>query len=270
MNFTDQHANLGFPPSAALPLILSAEGWSWTRHPHQIRFWIGTDPAGVRWLVKGRGGFNAARERAFSIIAQALDISCQSSTFVRLPHGCPPRASRDMVQEIQSAIVLLDEHPCQPCVGGCPLQNLRQQLVATPRDLDVLRSSDVEHAIDWVRGDMLTWICGRAEPPDRLFTQQHRFVQIDNEQMFCPGHDADLWKSRWLRNERKEIQEDGVAEAVRLCRLILDLSDEVFDDALQLPPNFDQAFSWDLRAEIVLIKPRAAAFILQAGGGRDL
>ncbi len=79
--------------------------------------------------------------------------------------------------------------------------------------------------------------------------------------MFSRNAGVDLWASPWVTNDTGEIQEDGLAEAVRLCRRILDIPHAVFEEAVRFPPNVDLEFTWDLRAEIALIKPRATEFI---------
>ena len=237
-----------------LPLLLSSLGWSWTRGTgHDI--WIGSDEDGTRWMVKARGSFNAARERAFAIIAQSLGISCQSSTFVELPSTDPPFRSGRCSSHMHSAILLLDEHPYSACGPDCPIEALRAELDRAPA-VETLRVSSVISAEDWPRGEILGALCDMHEPPGRLFTTDHRFVQIDNELMFSSGAGADLWQLDWLETGA------GVDLAVRLCQDVLNLPVVVFEEALNCPPEVEMV--WDLRGELEQMRSRARTFLEQA------
>jgi len=229
-------------------------GWNWTRGAgHDI--WIGTGGDGTRWMVKPRGSFNAARERAFAIVAQSLGISCQSSTFVELPSNSPPYRSERCSTQVHSAILLLDEHPYRACGPDCPIEALRAEINKAPV-VETLRASSVFSAEDWARGEMLGSLCDMHELPGVLFTTDHRFVQIDNELMFSPGAGADLWQLDWLTNDT------GVDLALRLCQEILDLPAIVFEEALNFPPGVE--LDWNLCAELDQMRSRARTFLEQA------
>jgi len=263
---------LGFPSSRSLPPLLSPNGWSWHPPSDNQPFWLGDDTDGRRWLVKFRGGFNAVRERAFSIIAQALGISCQSSTFLKVPRDCPPFRSAsptvDSTDVYQLATWFFDEHERgQPC-NDCPLKELNRHWQLSPYDVEVLRVTAVAHAIDMARGQMLGMLCEMHEPPGWLFTRNHVFVQIDNELMFSRSAGADLWDSPWVTDDGR-IRQTGLDEAVRFCEQVLSLPDEIFQEALQLPPSYRPRMIWSIRREINAIHPRARMFLKRAASYAD-
>lgn len=258
--------DLGFPLSRSLPPLLSPEGWSWHYLSNNQRFWIGEDLDGLRWLVKFRGGFYAVRERGFSIIAQALGISCQSSTFLKVPQNClafqqnHPRTDYD--DAYQLATWFFDEHepsPAQTCID-CPLETLNRLWESRPYDVGILHTSSVAHAIDIARGEMLGMLCEMHEPPGRLFTRDHRFVQIDNELMFSNCAGAKLCDSPWVMDDGN-IRQSGLDEAIHLCKQVLSLPDEIFDEAIRLPPGYCPRMCWSVQNEIYNIQPRARKFL---------
>ena len=255
---------MDFPLSRSLPPLLSPDGWTWHPPSDRLRFWVGEDADGTRWLVKFRGGFSAVRERAFSIIAQALGISCQSSTFLKVPLDCTPFRAGDAGDVHQLAILFLDEHePGQPC-DNCPLEALNRHWRDSPYDVETLRASPVRRIIDMARGEMLGGLCEMHEPPGHLFTRDHVFVQIDNELMFSEWAGANLWDSPWVTNNG-QIKPHGLNEAARLCKQVQSLPDEVFQEALRLPPGYGPGMIWSVRREIDAILPRARKFLEKAG-----
>ena len=160
----------------------------------------------------------------------------------------------------QLAIRFLDEHETGQACDDCPLPELNRQWRHRPYDVEVLRASPVLNAIDFARGEMLGMLCEMHEPPGRLFTRDHAFVQIDNEFMFSRSAGADLWDSPWVRDER-QITQSGLNEAVRLCKEVLSLPDEVFLEAVQLPPGYRPSMDCSVRQEINNIRPRARTFL---------
>jgi hypothetical protein len=216
--------------------------------------------SGTRWLIKCTGGFRSVRERAFSLIAQELEISCQSSTFLKLPLDCPPFLSADATDLHQLAILFLDEHEPGELCDNCPLEEFRERWREKSYDVDVLNRSRIAHAIDIARGEMLGMLCEMFEPPGRLVTRDHVFVQIDNELMFYRRAGANLWDSAWVE-ENGRVKPSGLAEAIRLCEQILALRDEVFGEALALPCGYRPEMIWNLREEIDAIRPRAESFL---------
>jgi hypothetical protein len=258
-----RHMNVA--PSRLLPMLLTPDRWRWLPPAGRLPFWVGEDSSGTRWLIKCRGGFRSVRERAFSLIAQELGISCQSSTFLMLPQDCPPFLSGDATDIHQLAILLLDEHETQKHCDNCPLEELKERLWDKSYDVDVLSSSKIANAIDIARGEMLGMLCEMYEPPGRLITRDHVFVQIDNELMFSRNAGANLWESVWVK-EGSRVKPSGLAEAIRLCERILLLRDEVFREALALPPGYKPKMNWNLRRVVDAIRPRARRFLQIASG----
>ncbi|MCY4495837.1 MAG: hypothetical protein OXC14_00955 [Rhodospirillaceae bacterium] len=264
---------MSFPPSRTLPPLLHADDLKWHAPTEDLHFWTCTDPTAARWIVKLRGGFYAVRERAFSVIAQALDISCQSSTFLKMPPRRKPwpiPAQRSGSTDVyQLAIWLLDEHPQPSHCDNCPLPELNAQFAKRPYDLEVLRRSRVSMLLDWARGEMLGMLCEMHEPPGQLFTADHAFVQIDNELMFCRAAGADLRDSPWIIDDARRIRPSGLDEAIRLCEQVLSLSDDVYQDAIRMPEGYKPRMLWSVRKQIGLIRPRARDFLEWAAPKRQ-
>ena len=254
-----------FPSSLDLPELLNADALTWTPPSDDLPFWTCLDAHGTRWLVKLRGGFRAVRERAFSVIAQALGISCQSSTYLRMPShpdtGPLSPARHESSDGFQLAIRFLDEHPDSSLCDSCPLLTLNDQFRNRPYDVDVLRRSPVMNVLDWARGGMLGMLCEMHEPPGRLFTADHSFVQIDNELMFSRSAGADLRDSPWVVGDSGQMNGAGVNEATRLCEQVLSLPDTVFREALRIPQGYNPRMEWSVSREIERIRPRARDFL---------
>jgi len=256
---------MDFPKSTSLPLLMSSDGWTWIPPEETGHFWVGKDSDGLRWLVKFRGGFNAARERAFSVIAQALGVSCQSSTFVQVSKEYLPSQLENTEEALQLAIQLIDIHVPAYCSEDCPLKELNRRFETSPYDINLLKSSPIKHAMDMARGEILGMLCEMHEPPGYLFTADHSFVQIDNELMFSRDAGGNLWKSPWVQYEGA-INPDGLSDAIRLCERLLSLDESVFAEAFRLPSGHRPSVGWSLSAEITKIRPRALAFLETATG----
>ena len=194
-------------------MLLNAEALTWTPPSDDLPFWTCLDTHGTRWLVKLRGGCRAVRERAFSVIAQALGLSCQSSSYLKMPSHPNPwpfsPARHESSDDCQLAIWFLDEHPHPSLCDNCPVLALNEQFRNRPYDVDVLRRSPVTYALDWARGEMLGMLCEMHEPPGRLFTADHSFVQIDNELMFYRSAGADLRDSPWVVDDGGRMKVAG-------------------------------------------------------------
>ena len=254
-----------FPSTLDLPLLLNADDLTWNPPSDDLHFWTCLDTQGSRWLVKFRGGFYAVRERAFSIVAQALEISCQSSTYLKMPSQsefwpCPP-GRVESNDDCQLAIWFLDEHPHPSLCEDCPLLALNDEFRNRPYDVDVLRKSQVKDALDWARGEMLGMLCEMHEPPGRLFTADHAFIQIDNELMFSRSAGADLRDSPWVMDDAERINRAGLDEVIHLCEQVLSLPDAVFQEAIRMPEGYKPRMVWSVRKEIGLIRPRAQDFL---------
>ena len=254
-----------FPPCHSLPDLIHAKDLTWYPPSNDLNFWTGVDTQNTRWLVKLRGGLYAVREHAFSVIAQALNISCQSSTFLKMPSQLEswPFSIRGFESEddCQLAIWLLDEHDrYHQCRDDCPLAELDHELQLRPYDLGVLRKSRVANALDWARGEMLGMLCEMHEPPGQLVTTDHTFVQIDNELMFVRSAGADLRKSPWVVDHIDRIRPAGLDEAIYLCKRLLSLPDKVFQGAIRMPAEY-RTESRSVREEIERMRPRARHFL---------
>ena len=206
------------------------------------------------------------RERAFSIIAQALGISCQSSTFLKIAKN-PSRSDasgpdiRSTEDAQQLAILFLEEHANHPCSDTCPLEEFNNNWRYRAYDIDTLIDSRIISAIDIARGQMLGMLCEMHEPPDCLFTPAHVFVQIDNELMFAESAGADLRESPWVVNATGVIRPSGIREAVLLCEQVLALPERIYREALLLPPGYRPKMPWSVKQEVSGIRPRAQRFL---------
>jgi hypothetical protein len=114
------------------------------------------------------------------------------------------------------------------------------------------------------RGQMLGMLCEMHEPPDCLFTREHAFVQIDNEQMFSRSAGADLRESPWVIDPDNRRRPAGVREAVLLCKQVLALPDEIYREAALLPASYRPEMIWSVKKEISGIRPRAQRFLVWA------
>ena len=260
-----------FPPTSALPILMASKGWNWRNAEHagipsRPDFWIGEDGAGNRWLVKMKGGFCAWRDRAFSVIAQAIGISCQSATFLLLEPGSPPleglgrpiRGGGRHVNLEQSAIWLLPEHVKGRCSEGCPLPLLNQCMRGAD-PVEALSQAPVGYAVDIVRGEILGYLCNQFEPADKLYTPDHFFVQIDNERMFVK-EPANLLACPWLQR-RHEWSLEGLNEARMVCASVTKLPDEIIFDAASRPQNYKIIRPWDVGKLVRGLRARASQYL---------
>lgn len=216
-----------FPLISELPLIQHSKDWIWHRSDVGRDFWIGEDHEGSEWLLKVTGSFRALRERAFSVIAQNLGISCQSSTFLTLSPECEPQRNMQPDGSNQLAIWFILEHEAGCCGDTCPLRSFSKIFEDAHDAVIALRHSSVPNAIDWVRGEILGHLCDMHEPPGRLFTRDHKLVIIDNELTFAKAP-ADIWECEWLWTVDGEWSEPGLKEVRNVCEAVANLSDDVF------------------------------------------
>jgi hypothetical protein len=251
-----------FPQSHSLPSLLHSDNWNWYPPTGDLPFWLGEDAERRRWLVKMRGGFYAVRERAFAIIAQALDISCQSVPFLKIPRkNLADFTYPNVPDTCQLAILFFEEHKREACSNLCALAELNSQWRLRPYDIDVLINSKINKAIDIARGAMLGMLCEMHEPPDFLFTQDHTFIQIDNEMMFSRSSGAYLWDSPWVVDDDGRRKPAGIVEAIKLCKAVLALPDDVYAEAIRLPAGYRPKMNWSVKREVAGIRPRAEHFL---------
>ncbi|MDL1969484.1 MAG: hypothetical protein LWW94_00650 [Candidatus Desulfofervidaceae bacterium] len=189
-----------YPQIVDLPLLVDATNWSWSKM-QDTNFWIGHEINGTKWLVKGRGSFYALRERAAAYLLQTVGINSQSSSFVILPDNSLPVAEKPDIERYQLAICYIDEH-VGDCVDGdnCPLNKLNEQFDNTSKKVSFLETCSVSNIIDWVKSEVMAYLCGAHEPPDRLFSKDHRMYVIDNEQMFSTKPSNPI-KCTWFEEE---------------------------------------------------------------------
>jgi len=164
----------------------------------------------------------------------------------------------------QSAIWYLAEHVHGFCGESCPLRTFSDRFKVASDQLICLRESPISNAIDWARGEMLGYLCDMFEPPGRLFTPEHRFVQIDNELMFTAGS-ADLWECRWLKTTNNEWSVAGLEEARQLCDAVADLPDRVFAQATAIPQDYALDMRWDVPRQARGIREKAKSFLAELG-----
>lgn len=280
-NHSSTDPDLRFRKTISMLPMLSAHGWTWELRYFPIpyykgskKFWVGTDPDGGEWLVKMRGCIGAYRERAFSIIAQALGILCQSSTFLLMPGGSEPilngGTSRFQNSKYQGAIHLIEPHDNQPCNDSCPLRGWRSGI----HDVRVFEASGVTNSIDFARGSMLGHLLNQYEPAGLLFTKAHTFVQIDNEYMLHSGPVSSsqvLLESHWFKGEDSARIQANMHCARKLCREITQLRDDILHAAAWMPETYKPAFliapdaSGFCTMNILTIKIRAEDFLRATG-----
>lgn len=207
------------------------------------------------------GSFRAHRERTFASLAQHLGISCQSSVYLTLPTDSEPFRETFNAEPQQLAIWLIPEHEPCPCCDDCQLSSLKKGINDPEWDNVVgLRESSVLHAIDWMRGEMLGYLCDMFEPPGCLFTPNHEFVQIDNELMFTNA-EADLWECVWLRDSSKEYSETGLREAIDFCERVVEVSDAEIEHFSMVPSGYDVEMLWDVPQQVFATRGKANRFL---------
>jgi len=181
-----------------------------------------------------------------------------------LSPGADPLLTDDDAEPLQLALWLLPEHGNEVCSADCPFPAVQEALDRfSDEPIQALRSSGIEHLMDWARMCMLAELCGANETSDRLITPDHTFVLIDNEQMFStrPG---DIWNCDWLfaGDTRSEL---GVKVATDLCERFIRITDDELLSFAALPAGYVVLHSNPV-AEILLdAKMAAANFLIQVG-----
>jgi hypothetical protein len=207
-----------WPLIAELPKLLNGVDWNWDRPSDSSRipkeFWIGTDRKGGQWLVKMRGSFLAQREYVFATIAQRIGISCQSSVYLVIPSKTAlPRGDQWNSEPHQLALYLLPEHSRRPCSSKCPLQKIADKSL-NYSDIEAGETSGILNFKDLIRGEALGYLCGQFEPYGDFFTDDHRYVVIDNECMFAERC-ALVWCNR--SSSDKSFLRGGRSDTLRKC-----------------------------------------------------
>lgn len=229
------------PAIPHLPTHVIATDWNWVsaipdyRRPFPLHkdWWIGIDGNGHRWLVKMSGSNHAYREHVFAALAQRIGISCQSSQYLTIPRNAPPVRDMPLPERHQLALWFFDEHLQESCTlsDNCPLLALRNLRIENDATLETYLSCGVSDAIDWVRGEILGYLCGQFEPAGRLFTVRHEFVQIDNELMFATDP-VNLMECLWLRFHA------GRQCARDVCSRLSEISDDDLLSFAEIPKGY--------------------------------
>lgn len=238
-----------FPFVVDLPPVLGTNGWIWKQlenpgHPSDGH-WLATDTEGHRWLTKLRGSFYAYREITFAKLAQGLGWSCQSSTYIRLDVASAAIVGAT-AGEVHAAHWYLDEHAARPCGVPCPMHPLARLEIRSVEDLEGI---DVAHLRDWPKSEFAAYVFGANEPSDGLFTSQHEFVIIDNEQMFstrpCPFE-----STHWLRGLAGAAYLKGLELADETCADIASLTGAKLSAALAIPSGVNIDRRWPIAPKI--------------------
>ena len=257
---------MSFPPINELPPVLRTSGWSWepyvTPSFPSYDFWVGSDPAGRRWLTKLHGDFYAYREIVFARLAQRMGWSCQSSTFMVLDErsaehlGVPEN-------RLHAAHWFLEEHPHKACSGNCPMANLYGHPINT---VDDLVGSGVKHIEDWPKSEVAAALFGANEPPGRLFTITHEFVIIDSEQMFSTGPTDVTMTSWWDKHDGSPCL-SGRQLTLEVCSSVGRLSDNDLAEALAIPNGVRICELWPVTLNLKASHDFARRFVAEFGKG---
>jgi hypothetical protein len=228
-----------FPAIANLPDHLVATDWTWSRpkpshnRPNGLKasWWVATDNTGRRWVVKMTGSNYAYREHVFAALAHRLGISCQSSMYLTIPRNAIPMLNAPKPESHQLALCFFDEHQNSCSSENCPLNILKGLHIGNEANLQTFLSCGVSRAVDWIRGEILGYLCGQFEPPGRLFTVDHELVQIDNELMFASGP-LNPEDCRWLQYRI------GRQCAENMCSILSEISDEELLSLAEIPSGY--------------------------------
>ena len=125
----------------------------------------------------------------------------------------------------------------------------------------MLRQSKKTRLLDLADRDVIGTLCESHEPLGRLFIAGHAFVQIDNELMFLHATGTSLRASPWVTEDAKRIRPSGLDEAIRLCKQVLSLTDDVHKATIRMLEGYSPLMPWSVRRQIWIIRPRAQDFL---------
>jgi hypothetical protein len=239
-----------FPLITDLPRLLVANDWRWEPCSFRGECVIGIDPESRRWLVQIKGSQKAYQEHVFARLAQRLGISCQSSVLLQIPRSNFPRLDDTLNNDTsQLAIWLMEPHVPGRCGDGCPFTAVGECIDSEER-LPQLLNSGLPHVVDFVKGDLLGFLCGGAEKPDRFWTADHQYVVIDNERMFeCePNLSACPWMESFT----------GRKLAKELLAGLVSIPDEELCRLADLPAGYVGCSNLCLKMRLLKIKELAA------------
>jgi hypothetical protein len=253
-----------FPAIVNIPVHVIATNWNWCRpklNPNlafglKAGWWICSDNVGRRWVVKMRGSNHAYREHVFAALAQRLGVSCQSSMYLTIPRNAAPMLDEPKAEPHQLALWLFDEHQ-DPCSSArCPLTILQNLRIENEATLQAYLSCGISQAVDWIRGEVLGYLCGQFEPPGHLFTAGHKFVQIDNELMFSSGP-INFEGCRWFQYRIwGQCAED-------ICANLSKISDEELLNLAKIPIGYVVPRKNNVRRRLLAAKRAANDYLIR-------
>lgn len=113
-----------------------------------------------------------------------------------------------------------------------------------------LEGVDVAHLMDWPKSEFAAYIFGANEPSGRLFTSQHEFVIIDNEQMFSTGPSS-FDTAHWVRPGLTGAQlAKGFEVAARTCSDVARITPAKLSQALAIPRGVAIERKWSISTRI--------------------
>lgn len=230
--------------------MLVADEWRWEPCDFRRYCVIGIDPESRRWLVQIRGSQRAYQEHVFARLAQLLGVSCQSSVLLQIPSSnFPPLDDTLNNDKSQLAIWLMEPHVPGRCGDGCPFTEVGECIDSEERLVQLLNSG-LPHVEDFVKGDLLGYLCGDADKQDRFWTAEHQYVVIDNERMFeC---EPNLAACPWMESFT------GRKLAKELLGCLASIPDEELCRMADLPAGYVVCSNLSLKMRLLQIKELAA------------
>ena len=131
-------------------------------------------------------------------------------------------------------------------MAGCPLEMLISRSI---RSLDDLRGININHLLDWPRGEFAACLFGANEPPGRLLTSNHEHVIIDSEQMFATGP-CELTGTTWLRDSDDAPSSTARALALEVCRDLSMLTMHDIECSLRIPVGVEFHQPWSIEINL--------------------
>ncbi len=232
-----------FPKICELPRVLKTDGWKWERfsppNNPSYNFWVGTDSNGLKWLTKLKGGFSGYREIVFASLAQEMGWSCQTSLFAVFDEKSLEQLSIKKENNIHAVHYFMNEHSSKSCTEGCPIRHLGE----ANRKIEKLNKLQISNIMDWPKSVIAACIFGAGEPSDRFFTDSHKFIIIDSEQMF-QSNPGNFNQTSWDTNhENIELQEIKI----ETCRNIAGLPESIIQRSLEKPNGINFKESWPIK-----------------------
>jgi hypothetical protein len=162
-------------------------------------------------------------------------------------------------ERFQLAIYLLPEHGMNPC-NPCPLERLRVDLLSDASDpIEALERNDLPNALDWLRAELMAYLCGSSELPDRLWCPDHTLVSIDHESMFSTSRSS-LTDCRWLKGPTGDLRGNAMRVAIRLCESFGRIGDEELCGFVEVPREYEVHAPWSIAGRLSEARDAAAAF----------